>query len=107
MPVTLAHSTPITSDAALTHRQCACGCLREFVASVLLCTRSVATNPAPRDFVTAAFAQQCLPQVPIRHRYPSGVHPSASDPDAQIFGHCSLNILRVGDDCNDARFLQG
>ena len=57
--------------------QTARGGLRKFVAAVLLRTRSVAANPTPRDLVTAALAQQCLPQIPIGHRHTTRINPSS------------------------------
>jgi len=56
------------------HQAARCGS-RQFVAAVLLRTRSVAANPTPGDLVTTALAQQCLPQVPIGYRHTTRINP--------------------------------
>src|SRR5204863_5029083 len=77
---------------------------RKFIAAVLLGTRSVAANPTPDDLMTTALAQQCLPQVPIGYRHTTRINPSSGHPLGQISRHRTLDILRISDDPNGARF---
>jgi hypothetical protein len=68
--VSVRYETDLAGD-----HQAACRSLSKFVASVLFGTGTVAPNPAPRDLVSAALAEEIVPQILIGDRNTTGIAP--------------------------------
>src|SRR5690242_17941173 len=83
-----------------------CRSLSQRVTPVLFGAGTVAANPRPRDLVSVARSQTRLSKITIRYRRTAGVDPASFSPPGQMPRHCTMNVLRIRDDFDEATPFQ-